>query len=78
MSGFDNRTSRLGIFERWLSLWVALAIIGGIGLGVVTPEWIANVAALEIASVNLVVEVPPMLSLVAFANRTRGRFPRST
>lgn len=83
MSGFDNRTSRLGIFERWLSLWVALAIIGGIGLGVVTPESIAKVAALEIASVNLVVAVLiwamiyPMMVGVDFASiRDVGRKPR--
>jgi ACR3 family arsenite transporter len=50
MSAVDKRTSPLGIFERWLSLWVALAIIGGIILGKLAPDAIAEIAALEIAS----------------------------
>jgi len=41
MSDSDNRTSPLGIFERWLSLWVALAIVGGIILGNLAPDAIA-------------------------------------
>jgi ACR3 family arsenite transporter len=28
----------LGFFERWLSLWVALCIVAGVGLGKVAPE----------------------------------------
>jgi ACR3 family arsenite efflux pump ArsB len=40
MSGSNNSTSPLGIFERWLSLWVALAIIGGIILGNLAPDTI--------------------------------------
>lgn len=49
MSGSNNSTSPLGIFERWLSLWVALAIIDGIILGDLAPGAIAKIAALEIA-----------------------------
>ena len=47
----------MGIFERYLSLWVALAIVAGIALGKFFPgifEWLSG---LEVASVNLVVAV---------------------
>ena len=83
MNDSDNSTSPLGIFERWLSLWVALAIIGGIILGNLAPDAIEEVAALEIASVNLVVAVLiwamiyPMMVSVDFASiRDVGRKPR--
>ncbi|RCW80503.1 ACR3 family arsenite efflux transporter [Paracoccus lutimaris] len=49
--------SPLGIFERWLTLWVALAMVGGIALGAVAPGLAAAVAGAEIASINLVVAV---------------------
>jgi ACR3 family arsenite transporter len=83
MSVSNQVTSPLGIFERWLSLWVALAIVGGIILGNLAPGAIAEVAALEIASVNLVVAVLiwamiyPMMVGVDFASiRDVGRKPR--
>ncbi|PIL20907.1 arsenic transporter [Puniceibacterium antarcticum] len=47
----------LGTFERWLSLWVALAIGAGLLLGNLLPGLFAALAALEIASVNLPVAV---------------------
>ncbi len=45
----------MGIFERYLSLWVALAIAAGIGLGLTLPSGFEFVAGLEFARVNLVV-----------------------
>jgi len=47
----------VGNFERFLSLWVALAIAVGVGLGLVAPGLFESVAALEWARVNLVVAV---------------------
>ena len=47
----------MGTFERFLSLWVALAIGVGVGLGLVAPGLFEAVAALEWARVNLVVAV---------------------
>ncbi len=47
----------LGLFERGLSLWVALGIIAGIVLGNVLPDVFATLAALEYANVNFVVAV---------------------
>jgi arsenite transporter len=47
----------LGAFEKWLSLWIAGAMIGGTVLGFLWPGLFAALAALEVASVNLVVAV---------------------
>lgn len=47
----------MGIFERFLSIWVALGILAGVGLGLVLPEIFQAVASLEVAHVNLVVAV---------------------
>ena len=75
--------SPLGIFERWLSLWVALAIAGGIILGNIAPTAVSALAGLEVASVNLVVAVLiwamifPMMVGVDFASiRDIGKKPR--
>ena len=47
----------LGAFDRWLSLWIAGAMIGGTVLGFLWPGLFATLAALEVASVNFVVAV---------------------
>ncbi len=47
----------MGIFERWLTIWVALAIIAGLIFGSVAPGVVEAIAAAEIASINLVVAV---------------------
>lgn len=43
------------LFERYLSLWVALCILAGVTLGNLMPSLFASLAALEYASVNLLV-----------------------
>lgn len=45
----------MGLFERYLSLWVALAIATGVILGNYFPAAFAHIAALEFAHVNFVV-----------------------
>ncbi|MBA3050267.1 ACR3 family arsenite efflux transporter [Brevundimonas sp.] len=63
----------MSVFERWLSLWVALCIVVGIGLGWLAPDVFAGIARLEIARVNLPVAgliwlmITPMLLRVDFA-----------
>lgn len=47
----------MSIFERYLSLWVALAMTAGILIGSTAPSLIEMVAATEVANVNLVVAI---------------------
>lgn len=47
----------MGIFERYLSVWVALAIAVGVISGIIYPPLFELIAALEIYHVNLVVAV---------------------
>jgi len=63
----------MGLFERYLTLWVGLAIVVGVGLGSVLPNGFAFVAKLEVAHVNLVVAVfiwlmiYPMMAQIDFS-----------
>ncbi|MDX2104456.1 MAG: ACR3 family arsenite efflux transporter [Alphaproteobacteria bacterium] len=57
MTAITAEPKPLGLFERYLTVWVALAIAGGIGLGVVAPGLFATLAGWEVAKVNLVVAV---------------------
>ena len=47
----------MGFFERYLSVWVGLAIVSRIVLGQVSPALFEAVAAMEYAHVNLVIAV---------------------
>jgi ACR3 family arsenite transporter len=47
----------IGFFERYLSIWVALAMVAGIAIGAFAPGLVGAVAAAEVASINLVVAV---------------------
>jgi ACR3 family arsenite transporter len=47
----------IGVFEKWLSVWIALCIAAGIALGAAVPGLFQALAGLEISSVNLVVAV---------------------
>jgi arsenite transporter len=47
----------MSLFERWLTLWVALCILAGLVLGNLFPALFEVLAGLEYASVNLVVAV---------------------
>ena len=47
----------MGVFERYLTVWVALCILAGIVLGNLAPGLFGALAGLEYASVNLVVAV---------------------
>ncbi len=74
MSNIEIKSETMGLFERWLSLWVALSIIIGIALGQLFPSLFEFLARLEIAHVNLVVAVLiwamvyPMMISVDFAS----------
>jgi len=47
----------MGIFERYLTLWVALCIVGGIILGQIAPDVFQAFGRMEVAKVNIPVAV---------------------
>ncbi len=54
----------MGLFERYLTLWVALCIVVGTLLGHVLPGTFATLAAAEVAQVNLPVAVLIWLMII--------------
>jgi ACR3 family arsenite transporter len=83
MSGSDyavrSARSAIGFFERYLTVWVALCIIGGILLGQMFPQLFQAAGRMEVAQVNLPVGVLvwimiiPMLVKIDFAAMTQVR-----
>jgi ACR3 family arsenite transporter len=79
----DKNLSPLGLFERYLSVWVALGIALGVSLGLIIPNGFQRIADMEYASVNLVVAVfiwvmiYPMMVNVDFASiKNVGKRPK--
>ena len=75
--------SRMGRFERYLTVWVGLGIVAGVGLGLWIPGLFQAVAALEFAHVNLVVAVfiwvmiyPMMIQIDLASIQDVGQRPR--
>ncbi|MDP1657084.1 MAG: ACR3 family arsenite efflux transporter [Hylemonella sp.] len=73
----------MGLFERFLTLWVALGILAGVALGLLMPGLFQLVATLEVAHVNLVVAVfiwvmiyPMMIQIDWSAVKDVGRKPQ--
>ena len=67
-----RRQAAMGGFERYLTLWVALCILAGIGLGALLPGLFRTLGGLEVARVNIPVAlliwlmIVPMLLRVDF------------
>ena len=73
----------MSLFERWLTLWVALCILVGLVLGNLMPGLFTALAGLEYASVNLVMAVLiwamvyPMMIAIDFGSlKDVGRRPK--
>lgn len=73
----------MGLFERFLTLWVALGIAAGVGLGLLSPAAFQAIAGLEYAQVNLVVAIfiwvmiyPMMIQIDWSAMKDVGNKPR--
>lgn len=74
LAGTAEVHSPMGLFERYLSLWVVLCIAGGVALGATSPGIFQLIADLEYANVNLIVAlliwvmIYPMMVNVDFAS----------
>jgi ACR3 family arsenite transporter len=73
----------MGLFERFLTVWVALGIAAGVVLGLLAPGAFQAIAALELANVNLVVAVfiwvmiyPMMIQIDWHAVKDVGKRPQ--
>jgi ACR3 family arsenite transporter len=54
----------MGVFERWLTLWVALCIVAGIALGQIFPAPFHALGNLTVAQVNLPIAVLVWLMVI--------------
>jgi len=73
----------MGLFERFLTVWVGLGIVAGVGLGLAAPGAFQAIAGLEFAQVNLVVAVfiwvmiyPMMIQIDWHAVKDVGKKPQ--
>ena len=73
----------MGLFERYLSLWVGGCIVAGVILGSAIPSAFEQIAALEVAHVNLVVAVfiwimifPMMIQIDFSSLKNIGKKPK--
>jgi ACR3 family arsenite transporter len=81
-----RESKRLNVFERYLSLWVALCMVAGVLLGKAAPSFMAGLRGLEFGSgsqINVPIAIliwlmiTPMMMKVDFgAIRNVGRRPR--
>ena len=64
----------MGVFERYLSIWVGLCILSGVLLGNILPDIFQQIAKIEYAHVNLVVAlliwvmIYPMMVQIDFSS----------
>ncbi len=79
----SKESEQMGVFERYLSVWVALGIIGGIVLGKVLGDSISVLSEMNIANVNLPVAllvwlmIFPMMVQIDFSSiKDVGKTPK--
>ncbi len=78
-----HQQKRIGFFEKYLTIWVALGILAGIGLGHLLGDSIAVISNLEFARVNIPIAVlvwlmiyPMMLQIDLSSIKQVGKKPR--
>ncbi len=57
-------STNIGFFERYLTLWVVLCIVAGIGLGHLIPQLFQTIGHLEVAQINLPVALLIWLMII--------------
>ncbi|MFP4023782.1 MAG: ACR3 family arsenite efflux transporter [Thiohalospira sp.] len=78
-----SQKKQIGFFEKYLTIWVALGILAGIGLGYIFGDSIEVISSLEFAKVNIPVAVliwlmiyPMMLQVDFTSIKKIGKKPR--
>lgn len=69
----STQARRLSGFDRYLSLWVFLCILAGIGLGHSFPGAFQAVGRLEVAKINLPVAILIWLMVSLCCSRSTSR-----
>lgn len=79
----ENASVKLPVFERFLSVWVILCIIGGILLGKIFPRIVNILSRIEVAQVNIPIAILiwlmiyPMMVQIDFSSIIRvGKKPK--
>jgi arsenite transporter len=79
----DRPMKTIGFFEKYLTLWVALCILGGFGIGLLAGDKMSVISNLEIARVNIPVAILiwlmiyPMMLQVDFSSiKQIGKKPK--
>lgn len=79
----EKQKRSIGFFEKYLTIWVALGILGGIGLGYLFGDSIEIISSLEVARVNIPVAIliwlmiyPMMLQIDFTSIKQVGKKPR--
>lgn len=63
----EEEKSGMGIFERYLTLWVALCIAAGIGIGYLTGDRIQILSDMTLFGINLPISI--LVWLMIFPDR---------
>lgn len=79
----NTQKRKIGFFEKYLTIWVALGILGGVGIGHFSGDSIEVISSLEIARVNIPVAILiwlmiyPMMLQVDFSSIKKiGKRPK--
>ncbi|MFW5761448.1 MAG: arsenic resistance protein, partial [Cyclobacteriaceae bacterium] len=79
----DKPKKTIGFFEKYLTIWVALGILAGIGLGYLLGDSIEVISSLEFARVNIPIAIliwlmiyPMMLQIDFTSLKEVGKRPR--
>jgi arsenite transporter len=79
----DKPKKTIGFFEKYLTLWVGLCILGGVGIGLLAGDNMNVISSMEIARVNIPVAILiwlmiyPMMLQVDFSSiKQMGKKPK--
>ncbi|HDR88195.1 MAG TPA: ACR3 family arsenite efflux transporter [Bacteroidetes bacterium] len=83
MTVADQPAKTMGLFEKYLTMWVALGILAGIGLGYLFGDGMEVISGIELAKVNIPVAIliwlmiyPMMLQVDFTSIKQVGKKPR--